>query len=242
MSQLHERIHFILVRTQFASNLGSSVRVMKNMGFSKLILVRPECEVGMEARSFAMRGADILDRARFLPSLQDTLAEIPLLIGTTSHATGSAQREIEVRGLAQELLPVVGSSPAGIVFGPEGNGLSRQELHLCQWLVRIPTADEYPVINLAQAVAIVTFELQIADHGSGKTGTLDSQAEAHRVSSLLLRLEDFLRRQHFPKNVSVERLMVRIRRIAARSNLEKEDVDMLHGLLRALERGTKGES
>ena len=53
-----ENFHFILVRTQFASNLGSSVRVMKNMGFQNLILVQPECEVGMEARSFAMKGAE----------------------------------------------------------------------------------------------------------------------------------------------------------------------------------------
>ena len=65
MTLTRDNIYFILVRTQFASNLGSTVRVMKNMGFENLILVQPECEVGMEARSFAMKGSDILDRAVF---------------------------------------------------------------------------------------------------------------------------------------------------------------------------------
>jgi len=38
-------VHFVLVRTRFASNLGSSARAIKNMGFSNLVLVKPECEV-----------------------------------------------------------------------------------------------------------------------------------------------------------------------------------------------------
>ncbi len=60
-------IHVVLVRTRFASNLGSAVRVMKNMGFENLILVAPQCEIGIEARALAMKGTEILDRAVWKP-------------------------------------------------------------------------------------------------------------------------------------------------------------------------------
>ena len=93
-------IHFVLVRTQFASNLGSTVRVMKNMGIGNLILVQPECEVGMEARSYAMRGADILDQALFYPSLEAVGEKLSgradTGVSVTLHATsgGSVSRTV----------------------------------------------------------------------------------------------------------------------------------------------------
>lgn len=234
-------VHFIFVRPQFAANLGSSVRVMKNMGFENLILVRPECEVGMEARSLAMRGADILDRARFLPALQDAAKELDILIGTTGRFHGTGNRVISSRGLAQELLSGLTASKVGIVMGSEDNGLRREELRLCQWLVEISAGSDYPIINLAQATAIIAYELNQAFLEGSRRPTLNL-AESREVDSLMRQVEDTLRRLALPRRISIDRLMRRLRKIASRAQLEREDVNMLHGLISQLRKaGSKKE-
>ena len=45
-----------------------------------------------------------------------------------------------------------------IVFGPEGMGLTHDELGLCDLLLTIPTWEGYPILNLSHTVAIVCYE------------------------------------------------------------------------------------
>ena len=94
--RLHAQPYFILVRTQFASNLGTSVRILKNMGFDRLILIEPECEVGVEARARAMKGAELLDGARFYPSLLEAGRGIPQLVAATAR-TGFRSKPLSCR-------------------------------------------------------------------------------------------------------------------------------------------------
>ena len=230
-----DNIHFVLVRTQFASNLGSTVRVMKNMGFENLILVQPECEVGLEARSYAMKGAPVLDNARFVPSLDEVAGKLGLLIGTTARYRGKKPRMLSCKTLVEDLLPKFASSSIGIVLGSEDNGLRREELRLCQWLVEIPTGSDYPVLNLAQAAAIVAYEIHvgISSHSVGKPL---HEANPREVESLMNRIEGALKSLELPTRLSVERLMLRLRKISGRAQLEREDVNMLHGLVKELAR------
>ncbi|GAB4117795.1 MAG: RNA methyltransferase [Acidobacteriota bacterium] len=225
---------FILVRTQFASNLGSTVRVMKNMGFRRLILVRPECEVGIEARSFAMKGVEILDEARFLPDLESVAREIGVLVGTTGRFRGESRRLITCPELVEDLLPRLSNVQIGIVFGSEDNGLRREELRLCQWLVQIPTAPEYPVINLAQSAAIVAYHLHLGLSGARRRAP--AAALSAEVDSLLARAEDLIGRLRLPAHVAPARLLGRLRGIAARAQLDRADVNLLHGLLKQMQR------
>jgi TrmH family RNA methyltransferase len=233
MGDPKSNLHFVLVRTQFASNLGSTVRVMKNMGFQSLILVRPECEVGIEARSFAMKGAEILDRARFFTSLEDVAGEVPLLIGTTGRFHGSRSRLVDSPTLATEVLPRLAGTEVGLVFGSEDNGLRREELRLCQWLVEIPTAPGYSVVNLAQAAAIVACQIHVASANWARPPS-PARAEPAQVESLMGRIESLLADLDLPTRISVPRLMQRIRKIAGRAQLERRDVNMLHGVLKEL--------
>jgi tRNA/rRNA methyltransferase len=234
MSSAKDRIVFILVRTQFASNLGSTVRVMKNMGFRRLILVRPECEVGIEARSFAMKGVEILDQARFLPDLESAAREIGVLVGTTGRLRGESGRLITCPELVEDLLPRLSSTQIGVVFGSEDNGLRREELRLCQWLVQIPTAPDYPVINLAQSAAIVAYHLHLGLSGSRRRA--QAAALSADVDSLMARVEDLLGRLILPARVAPARLLGRLRGMAARAQLDRADVNLLHGLLKQLQR------
>lgn len=224
-------VHFVLVRTRFASNLGSSARVIKNMGFSNLVLIEPECEVGVEARAYAMKGDEILDRAVFLPSLEEAARRFGHVVGTTGRFRQPKPSLVDLRTFGQDLRDRFGSSSLAVVFGSEENGLSHEELRLCHWLIRIPTDSDYPVMNLAQAVAVVAYELNLTlSDGSAKDQLLH-EAGSEENEAFLLFVEEFLQKTEFPENVRIEKIMKRLRRIAARARLEKEDIDLLRGVL-----------
>ncbi len=230
-----DHLHFILVRTQFASNLGAAARILKNMGFGRLVLIRPRCEVGAEARMLAMKGADLVDNAAYYPSLHEARREIRLLVGTTARSPKSGNRRISSRTLASELVPRYEFGPLGIVFGPEDNGLSREEIRLCEWLVEIPTAGDYPVLNLAQAVGLVAYDLHLASREPGDTPFLHL-AEPSEFRSLITYLETVLASAGLPRHLSRQRLLARLNRILGRAQLEKEDVKLLRSLLALVSR------
>jgi TrmH family RNA methyltransferase len=228
-------IHFLFVRTRFASNLGLAVRALKNMGFENLILVAPQCEIGLEARSRAMKGADILDRARLAPSLEMAAADLDLLFGATGRFREPQPALVDVRTLAVDLLPRLEHSSVGIVFGPEDNGLAREEIRLCHWLVEIPTGSEYWVMNLAQAAAVIAYELHMALTPPARRPPLH-RATREEVRGLMDSFEAALKSADVPPGISLPRLMLRLRRIAARTRLEKEDVNLWRGLVAVLQR------
>jgi TrmH family RNA methyltransferase len=238
MSVMRESVHFVLVRTRFASNLGAAARVMMNMGFESLALVQPLCEVGVEARSMAMKGAEILDRARYYPDLQTAARHLGLLVGTTGRFSVSKPLLTDCRVLAEQIVPrYAASSKIGIIFGSEDNGLSREELRLCQWMVQIPTAPDYPVLNLAQAVGIVAYELLSAEREQARSAhDYLHLAGREEVRSLMTHLEETLQNINLPTHLSLPRLLMRLGKIAGRAQLEKEDVNLLHGLLTEAER------
>ncbi|MGH9340860.1 MAG: RNA methyltransferase [Acidobacteriota bacterium] len=240
-----ENVCFILVRTKFAFNLGLAVRAMKNMGFEKLILVQPECEVGVEARSRAMRGAEILDRAALYPSLAAAAAEVGLLVGTSGRFGEGKKNVTSCRDLAEEVLPRYQTSSVGIAFGSEENGLNREEIKLCQWLVEIPTGSAYSSLNLAQAVIVVAYELHLASMAAADPKSqpaLLHLADAEQVRGLIEHVRQSLESVELPPKISVTRLMKRLSRILGRAQLEQEDVNLLHGLLSELDKsGTRPE-
>ncbi len=49
-----------------------------------------------------------------------------------------------------------------IVFGPESDGLSNDEVAPCDWIVTIPSSSEYRSLNLAQSVLVFSYEVQRA--------------------------------------------------------------------------------
>jgi TrmH family RNA methyltransferase len=243
MAGMSESVFFVLVRTRFASNLGAAARVMKNMGFENLVLVQPLCEVGVEARAMAMKGAEIVDHAEYYPDLEAAARHLNLLVGSTGRFTPGKPLLTDCRLLAREIVPrYAASSRIGIAFGSEDNGLSREELRLCQWMVRIPTAPEYPVLNLAQSVGIVAYELLMAAREQESKPAPDflHLANGDEVHSLMSHLQRALENLNLPLHISIPRLLKRLAKIAGRARLEKEDVNLLHGLLTEVDRKING--
>jgi tRNA/rRNA methyltransferase len=111
-----------------------------------------------------------------------------------------------VRAAAHEALAYAARGEVALVFGSEMSGLSNAELARCQLVATIPSDPAFSSLNLAAAVQVAAYELRVAS-GAGQVSL------------------DFLRPAH-PK-----RLLPRLRRLFARARLEKEEVNILRGIL-----------
>lgn len=235
-------IRIILVEPAGPLNVGAVARVMKNMGLSQLWLVNPQCDpLGTEARQMAVHGANILEAAQQVPTLPDALRGCQRAIATTAR----------VRNLPIQLEPPQSALPwlletgitSALIFGPEDRGLSNSELNYAQRFVCIPSSPDYPSLNLAQSVAICSYELyQIAQHPSSgmidpspptpypqETAPLDVlEAYYQHLEAVLVKI-GYL----YPHTASAR--MEKFRRLLHRATPTPEEVAMLRGILRQTE-------
>jgi tRNA/rRNA methyltransferase len=148
----------VIVEPKYEGNIGGIARVMKNFGFSKLVLVNPP-KLGQEAKAMAMHGYDILQNAIIYDSFQKVIDEFDYLAATTSViATDSNSRRNPV--FPEDL--AIGLDAKGrvaLVFGREDHGLSNEEIAACDFIVTIPANPEYPTLNLSQSVTVILYEV-----------------------------------------------------------------------------------
>ena len=241
LNDLLANIAIVLVRPQFAGNIGSVSRAMKNMGLSKLILVLPTQDpLSPEARMMATSAVDILEKAEVFSSLEDALAGFRWIAGTSARKGRNRGPFISPRELCPEIIVHARSIPVAILFGPEDKGLTNEELAPCQALISMPTHENLPSLNLAQAVMILCYELYmaiLANQVGGPSGPGPSPklAEFQRVEGMYTHLEDLLLRIGFLDPKNPKRIMHTLRRIFGRANLSDRDVDILRGIFRQLE-------
>src|SRR5258707_901644 len=153
---------FVLFKPQSAGNIGAAARALKNMGFDDLRLVAPATLNQREAVAMAVHADDVLATAKTYPDLAAALADCSITVGTTSRRGGYRSAAQPLRHAALELGALSDSNKIAIIFGREDRGLTNRELKLCHRLITIPTAPEYPSLNLAQAVMVVAYELMMA--------------------------------------------------------------------------------
>jgi len=156
------RCRVVLVRPHYAGNLGSAARVMANFGLSELVLVDPVANrQTIEAVMMATHGLHILNGAREVGSLAEAVADCGLVLSTSGEVGGLARKGYW--GTPAEQLPRVldtlPRAPVAIVFGPEPHGLTVDEITACHGMMFIPSAPGHESLNLAQAVAVVLYEL-----------------------------------------------------------------------------------
>ncbi|HEY6301006.1 MAG TPA: RNA methyltransferase [Candidatus Binatus sp.] len=224
---------FVLYRPQSAGNIGAVARALKNMGFDDLRLVGRGPLNDREAVKMAVHADDILANAKVYPSLADALADCSLAVGTTSRRGGYHSRATPLRAAAVELDALAGANKIAIVFGREDRGLTNRELKLCHRLITIPTAAEYPSLNLAQAVMVVAYELMMA-----ATAAVESRAPEFVAAStsdpMLERLAEALVSIGFIPDDNPDHIMLAIREIFGRSGLTAREVEILNGMARQM--------
>jgi tRNA/rRNA methyltransferase len=242
-----ENFAFILFQPRSGGNVGAAARALKNMGCGNLRLVeqsgladaalgKPKSTLTAwgydDARTMAVRGSDVLDAARVYPTLDAALTDCTLVIGTTAR-TGRYRREARsIRELAAEFATLSQANRIGFVFGPEDRGLTNQELKLCQRLITIPVAPDYPSLNLAQAVMIVAYELMLATGSARELPRPQQWARLPEVDAMLTRMMNALVAIGFLPVDNPDHIMFALRAILGRAGLTPRELDILNGIAR----------
>lgn len=241
---LLRKIRIVLLRPRHPGNIGAVARVMKNMGLARLVLVDPGEWRTPEALAMAWNSREILRKAEIFPTLHDAVRNTAFLLGTSSRE--GRRIPMTPRDGVPELLRRAGRNEVSILFGPEDKGLSNEELSICHSHIVIPASPRYPSLNLAQAVAIVAYEIFIAQSNStrssgyqkGRPGLPSgkrSLASVADIEGFFSHLRSILLKIGFLDPRRGSDFMGDIRDIFQRSLLNKRDVRILRGILRQIE-------
>lgn len=231
-------IRIVLVATSHPGNIGAAARAMKNMALTELLLVRPRQFPHPEAAARASGADDVLARARVVGSLTEALQGCGFVAATTSRDRDQRFRVIDVRDAAERLVNEARRAPAAVVFGAERTGLTNDELESAHALVRIPASAAYPSLNLAMAVQLVAYELFRARTGATAAPAIGDTplADAVEMARLYTHFAQVLDEIDFrDRTQSGTHLMERIRRILQRAELDQNEVNILRGILTAVQ-------
>jgi TrmH family RNA methyltransferase len=234
-------IRMVLVAPSHPGNIGAAARAMKNMGLTRLVLVQPKQFPHAEATARAAGADDVLAAARVVPSLAAALEGCGFVAATTARDRDQYFRVVDVHEAAARIVSEARRSPAAVVFGAERSGLSNEELEAAHALVRIPASSVYPSLNLAMAVQLVAYELFRASRaaaGSGAAGAPGAAplATAEELQRLYGHFAQVLEEIDFrDRTQSGTHLMSRIRRFLQRAELDENEVNILRGLLTAVQ-------
>ena len=215
-------------------NIGSAARAMKTMGLADLRLIAPEKYPAPEAQWMATHAQDVLQNAKLHASLADALADCVAAFALSARPREWSTQVLDVRAAAAQAATLAG--PVAFVFGNEEAGLTNDEMLACQYLVHIPTVAEYSSLNLAQAVQVVCYELFMVSSSTSFEMRTEKPATVADLEGLYGHLEQAAIDSEFFKPASGSKLPTRLRRLFSRiPNLEREEVNILRGLLNALQ-------
>lgn len=232
------RIRIVLSHPSHPGNIGGAARAMKTMGLSRLVLVNPKVFPDPAAEARATGATDVLAGARVVDSLEEALAGTVLVAALTSRRRDLMAPVRWARDAAAELVAATLQGDVALVFGNETSGLSNEELALCRMPVMIPANAEFASLNLAAAVQVLCYELRLAALAPQAPPQTVLEAAPHDdVERLMQHFERAMTVSGFLDPAQPRRLMPRLRRLFARTGLEREEVNILRGMLSALERG-----
>lgn len=238
-----DNIKIVLCNTSHTGNIGSAARAMKTMGISNLVLVNPKTQLDDHTIALSVHAADVIQNAQIVTSLDIALADTTLAIGMTSRRRKFTPHLSTPKDMVAEIFSqITAMNKVAIVFGSEKNGLSIEELGKCNRLVTIPGNPEYFSLNLAQAVQIMCYEIYSQCSGSithlEQAVTLGTFADNQGV---LNHLEIILKHTNYP-NRDTLRTRSRLQNILHKANLEREDIDLLRGILKSIEKHISAKS
>jgi TrmH family RNA methyltransferase len=231
-------IRIVLVEPSHPGNIGAVARAMKNMGLDQLVLVNPKQFPHSEATARASGADDVLARARVVASVPEAIEGCGFIGATTSRDRDQYFRVADVRDAAVRLVGEARRAPAAVLFGAERTGLRNEELEAAHVLIRIPANGIYASLNLAMAVQLVCYELFRA-HGAPPVESAPYAAplaSPEEMDRLYKHLAQVLEEIDFrDRTQSGTHLMARIRRFLQRAELDRNEVNILRGILTAVQ-------
>jgi tRNA (cytidine32/uridine32-2'-O)-methyltransferase len=210
---------------------------MKTMGLAELYLVNPLAFPHPKAHEMAANSTDILDQAVIVHSLDDAIADCVFVIGTSARSRSIPWPMATPREMAEKIKQEAPENEIAILFGREQSGLTNEELQRCHLHVQIPTDSQYSSLNISAAVQVIAYELRVA---SIEQTTLSENwdyrfATADEMEKFFVHLEEVLGAVDFLKMNAPRKLMTRLRRLFFRARLDVMEVNILRGMLSAIQ-------
>lgn len=230
-------VRIILVGTTHPGNIGATARAMKNMGLTDLMLVSPKYFPHEDATARASGAEDILQSTRVVSSVDDALSDCTYVAGASARARSIGWPSMTPRECAVRLVEESEHGTAAVLFGPEKSGLTNDDIDRCNTLLTIPTESGFSSLNVAMAVQVVAYELRVAamTQQEPPPEPASPPATSGEKENFYAHLEQVLMRSGFLDPENPRLLMRRLRRLFVKAELDQNEVNILRGILSALD-------
>lgn len=237
-------VRIVLLQTFHPGNIGAAARAMLNMGLNDLVLVRPREFPSPEATARAGQATTLLDNARVVDELSDAIADCGWVIGTSARAREFRLPQGTPRTWAPDILNESRHHSVAIVFGRERMGLHNDEIQQCHGHMIIPANPEYPVLNLAQALQIICYELFQAHQNETEATVpapenLPEYPENQALEAFYARLESALEESGFLSRDPGSKTMLRLQTLFKRARPTRKELNVLMGAVGSLARSPR---
>ena len=234
-------IRIVLVQTFHPGNIGASARAMKTMGLDRLMLVNPRCFPDDETTRLAAGAGDVIEHANVVGSLAEAVEDCVQVIGASARLRNLPLPHFdEPDAMARTVLENAEQGPVALVFGRERYGLTNEEIRCCTHQVSIPANPDYGVLNLSQAVQVLSHEVFRAwrqrpdsgfQHAAPRHEPLPTQEQLghfHEHLHNVMERVGFLTQPH-------ARTEDHLRALFTRAQPTRKELSLLRGLLSAIE-------
>lgn len=252
-------VRIVMVNTTLPANIGSALRAMKTMGLSKLVLVAPKTYPHPNIDALAAGATDLIEQIEIVETLADAIKDCHLVFGTSARSRTIPWPLLDARPAAEKSISAVvnDQQEVAVVFGREDRGLTNEELAMANYHVTIPVNTDYGVLNVAQAIQVICYEMRMATLAAVKSGEdeaatmpvtdtesmqWDEPLVTHeQMEQFYPHIEKMLAEIEFldPKNPRL--LPLRLRRLFGRIQLDRMEYHLLRGIfsrVQALNNGT----
>jgi len=244
--QMLDNITIVLVEPKYPENIGAAARCAMNMGISRLVIVRHE-EPDQEKmlKMATHKASHLIRQLKQFDNLAEALAPFSYIVGTTARQGRKRRVENSPRYMLDTIIPLLPDNQVALLFGPEHRGLTNEDLKFCQTTVTIPTAD-FSSLNLAQAVAILCYELYWGIVYAGMEVQAGPKlATSRELEGMYEHVENMLARIGFLNTNDSTYWMRNIRHFLGRMGLRAKEARIIRGFCRQFlwyeeERSKKG--
>ena len=240
-----QNIRIVLVETSHTGNMGSVARAMKTMGLSNLYLVNPLIKPDSQAISLAAGASDLIGNASIVESLDEAIAGCSLVVGTSARSRSLPWPMLDARECGVKSVEEGQQAPVALVFGRERVGLTNEELQKCHYHVAIPANPEYSSLNLAMAVQLIAYEVRMAWlQAQEATEPAPQYAESpyplvDDLERFYVHLETMMLNSGFIRKDQPGQVMSKLRRLFTRARPERDELNILRGMLSSFEKKHK---
>lgn len=229
----------VLVEPQLGENIGACARAMLNCGLTDMRLVNPrDGWPNPAAEAMAAGAIEVLETARVYPTTAEACADLTYVLATTARPRGVTKEALVPRAAVAQLRARIGAEqPAGVLFGPERAGLVNEDVTLADAVITVPLNPGFSSLNLAQAVLLVGYEWFQSGDDTPDIQLMSDSPPAPVVTRefFFARLEEELEDAGFFYPEHLEPTMKRnLRTLFTRAGLTDQEVQSLHGVIKAL--------